>query len=87
MNYEKYPVYFVMLDESPDGGSFLRMAREVFNRGFDEYRFQKTMIMTEEQKVSFLGWMANNITLPSDENASLWEFAGFRIKTLRGKLE
>ncbi len=87
MNEEKYPIYFVMPDEKPDGNSFFKLSDEIYTRGFYNNKFQMTAILTEEQYCYFMQWLSNTmaIYIPS-VSSELWEFAGFRIKILRGTL-
>lgn len=86
---EKIPIYFLMPDAEPDGNSFMRMHHEIMeiNYYFVDAKFQKVMILTEQQKMHFMTWISNTmaIFIPSG-SPELWEFAGFRIKTLKGEL-
>lgn len=86
---EKKPeVYFLMPDEEPDIDSFLRMAHEIHMAGFDDHRFQRVMILTPKQMSHFLSSVAHLlISLPTHGSFNTWEFAGFMIRTLHGKIE
>lgn len=86
---EKKPAaYFIMHEEEPDVHSFLRMAQELLILGFDDYKFQRVMILTPVQMRHLLNSIDKCfIPLPSHENFHLSTCAGFMLRTLYGKIE
>lgn len=85
---KKHGVYFLMPDEEPNIDSFLRMAHELHKLGFDDYTFQRVMLLTPVQMASFLRSMAKSFApAPSHGEFHNWIFAGFMFRTLYGKIE
>lgn len=84
----KIDAYFLMRDEKPNIDSFLRMAHELHVLNFDDDKFQRVMILNPAQMSSFLTSIAHSsVSLPLHRNFHKWQFAGFMLRTLRGKIE
>ncbi len=85
---KKVGAYFIMPDEKPNIDSFLRMAHELYNLGFDDDKFQRVIILNPTQMSNFLSSIAKSYNpLPSHGNFNTWIFAGFMLRTLIGKIE
>lgn len=85
---KKIGAYFLMDEEKPNIDSFLRMANELYSLGFDDHKFQRVMILNPAQMSSFLSSLSkSSAPLPNHGNFNEWIFAGFMLRTLRGKIE
>ncbi len=85
---KKIGVYFLMHEDQPDGHSFMRMNNELCEKYFDFDKFQPVMILTPKQMGGFLNWISRNCPPgPSHDEFHAWQFAGFMIRTLFGKIE